>query len=362
MQLDTIDFVNYRNLSNSNLCFSDKVNIFIGDNGQGKTNLLEAIYLTTITKSFKTSKMSELINFNSSFFYVHSKIIKNNNPYWIKISYEKEKTIFINDDNISKYKDVIGFLNAIIFVPEDVTLLKDSPRSRRKVFDIELSKLYPTYLSYLTTYQQLLKQRNILLKSKIIDLKMIEVLDSQLANYGNKIYEYRKKFLENISILVEKYYCVLSESNSEITIKYLSNIYKDDFSYIDNLKRFFQRDQSLQQTNIGIHRDDFLVLLNNQNAGLYGSQGEQRTIILALKLALVEYINDIIGEYPILLLDDVMSELDLNRQHNLLKCLNKNVQIFLTTTDLKNIDIEYQKDARFFFVSQGIIEEEVINE
>lgn len=361
MQLKNLEFVNYRNLANNKLFFHDKINIFIGDNGQGKTNLLEAIYLTTITKSFKTNKMGELIRFESPFFYVQSKIVKNNNPYWIKISYENEKAIFVNDNNINKYREVVGLLNAILFVPEDVNLLKDSPRNRRKIFDIELSKLYPLYLQYLTCFQQVQKQRNLILKSKNIDLVMLNVLDLQLVEYGSKIFEYRKDFLGELEPIIQKYYHQLSSSNVSLKINYLSNI-GDSKSYLDNLKKSYDRDQLFQQTHIGIHRDDFTIYLNGQNAALFASQGEQRTIILALKLALVEYIKNIIGEYPILLLDDVMSELDLNRQQNLLSCLNKDLQIFITTTDLEKIDYEFQDEAKFFLVRQGIIEEEVINE
>jgi DNA replication and repair protein RecF len=260
----------------------------------------------------------------------------------------------------SKFKDFIGLLNVIIFVPEDLDLLKGNPKVRRKLLDIELSKLSSLYLLNLSHYYHLLKQRNNYLKMKKIDEIVIKTLNQQLAFYGEQIFTERNKFIDELSLLVEKFYQIISETDDKIKIEYQSNIYKDKLTFLDNLEKSYQRDLLLQQTNVGVHRDDFIVYLNEKNASNYASQGELRSIVLAFKLALVEYIYLKIKEYPLLLLDDVMSELDTKRQQNLIKYLNKKVQTFITTTSIDNLENEIVDGASLFYIDDGNVREEII--
>jgi len=358
MFLKSLRFNNYRNLDQMELFFSEKVNIFIGDNGHGKTNLLEAIYFMSITKSFKTTKISDIITFSENDFFLSANLIKNEYLYKIDVNFDKyKKNIKINNNNESKFKDVIGLLNAVLFVPEDLQLLKGNPKLRRKLFDIELSKIYSRYLFNLSSYYHVLKQRNSYLKSQNINEMVLDSLDIQLAQYGDVLNDYRNKFIDELTILVDQFYKTISGCDDSIVMVYQSTIYKDGLSFYDNIKKSYDRDIFLQQTNIGIHRDDFIVYINDKDASIYGSQGEQRTIVLAIKLALVEYIYKKTKEYPILLLDDVMSELDVKRQENLVKYLNMKVQTFITTTNIDNLNKDIVEQAKLYSINDGKVEE-----
>ncbi|MDL2211884.1 DNA replication/repair protein RecF [Erysipelotrichaceae bacterium OttesenSCG-928-M19] len=358
MYLKNIECNNYRNLNNLELSFSKKMNVFIGQNGQGKTNLLEAIYFLSLTRSFKTNKTSDIIAFNQEEFFLSANLVKNEFPYHIEILLnDKKRTIAINKNSESKFKDVIGLLNAILFVPEDLQLLKGNPKLRRKLYDVELAKLYPRYLVALSSYYQILKQRNSYLKLNNLDDMLLDSLDLKLAEYGSILLDYRLEFTNDLTIIVNDIYQNLSKSADKVVMKYHSTATKDELSFYDNLKKAYDRDIFLQQTNVGVHRDDLIVYLNDKDASIYGSQGEQRTIILAIKLALVTYIYQITNEYPILLLDDVMSELDNERQENLIKYLNKDIQTFITTTNVNSLQADIINKAKLFSIDKGIVKE-----
>ena len=362
MHLNSLSCNNYRNLTSMELFFNDKVNIFVGNNGQGKTNLLEAIYFLSLTKSFKTNKLADIIAFDKNEFFLSASLIKSDYPYQIEVDFDKyKKHIKINNNSESKFKDVIGLLNAVLFVPEDLQLLKGNPKLRRRLFDIELSKLYPKYLLNLSSYYQVMKQRNSYLKTQTIDNLVLDSLDMQLAKFGEVIAEFRIEFMSELTELTNHFYQTISGSEDVIRLVYQSQIKKDNLSFYDNLKKACERDSILQQTTVGIHRDDFIAYINNKDASEYASQGEQRTIVLAIKLALVEYIFLKTKEYPILLLDDVMSELDVNRQENLIKYLNMKVQTFITTTNINNLNSDIVKEAKLFEINKGIVKEAGIN-
>lgn len=361
MYLDKISFINYRNLVDNKITFSNKTNIFVGVNGQGKTNLLETIYFLSLTKSFKTNRLLDLVKFESEGFYIKSLIIKSNYKYLIEASYENDdKKIKVNN-NSAKFKDIIGLMNAVLFIPEDLQLLKGSPKLRRRLLDIELSKIYSKYLYNLSSYYQILKQRNALLKSESIDDTILDTLDQQLTSFGDVIIEFRLKFIEELLPIINKVYQDISKRNQTITINYVSSVYLKGKSFYDSLKQSIKRDLVLQQTSIGIHRDDFDILLDGKDTSIYASQGEQRSIVLAIKLALVEYIYSKTNEYPILLLDDVLSELDELRQNNLLVYLNSNVQTFITTTSTNNISNSIKQQAKVFTINNGLIKEAYLN-
>lgn len=355
MFIREVEFSNFRNLVDDKISFNEYVNIFIGKNGQGKTNLLESLYLISLTKSFKTNKLNNLIAFEKDYFNIRSVFDKSNYSYDMNFSYiNNKKNILINNNSITKFKDVIGLLNVILFVPEDMMLLKRNPSNRRRLIDIELSKVYPNYLISLSSYMKVLKQRNSLLKENSFDKNLITVYNLQLVKYGEIIYKYRLDFFNEIGILINDIYKEISNSEDIITIDYLSNVYKKG-SYIENIERNFERDMMFKQTHIGIHRDDFMILINNKDAAHFSSQGEQRSIILSLKLSLIKYVKNKTGEYPILLLDDVMSELDEFRQYNLLKILNNKVQTFITTTSLNNLNSEFMINKKIFNIDEGKI-------
>lgn len=358
MYLKSISYLNYRNLVSDFVEFSDNINIFVGSNGQGKTNILEAIYIISIAKSFKTNKSDNIINYNQNMFEVEANVFKNELPYLISYSYSKKKRfININGNSLKQYKDLIGFLNAVLFVPEDLLLFKGQPSIRRRMIDIELCKLDSTYTNTLIRYQKLIKDRNILLKSNTFDKLLIESLNIQLVRHGEYLFNIRDIFFKKFIHIVNDFYKKLSDKDDIVEIEYISNIHRYG-SYTDSLIESLNKDILLKQTSIGIHRDDFIVYLNGHNIAHYASQGENRSIVLAFKLALVEYIYLEVKEYPILLLDDVLSELDNLRQDNLINILSKDIQCFITTTSLEGVASFTNRNKKIFNVENGIIKED----
>lgn len=363
MHIESLQVLQYRNFEELDLNFNNNLNIFIGNNGQGKTNLLEAIYLTNLTNSFRTSKLVNLIKFGHDSFFVKTKLKKNDFSYTIEISYDKKgKKCLINNNKNTKFHDIIGALNAVLFEVDDVNLLRGNPKARRRLLDIELSKLSIHYLKQLSDYQLLLKERNSLLKDINIDSIMFATLNEKLAVCNKAVYQSRLLFLDELTPIIKDKYELISNSKIDFEFKYQSNIYKDSLDVLDNLNNSLNKDLKFGSTSIGIHRDDFSVYINQQDIGEFGSQGENRTFVLALKLAIVEYIYLKTNEYPILLLDDVSSELDNQREGNLLKYLNTQVQTFITTTDIDNIDLSNMYSYKIFKIVSGFIEEEIVDE
>lgn len=361
MYLDKMSVLNYRNLFDNDIRFSKDTNIFVGKNGQGKTNLLEAIYFLSLSRSFKSNKIVDLIKFDYDGFYLKASIQKSSYKYLIEASYSNDEKRLTINNNVVKFKDMIGLMNTVLFVPEDLQLIKGSPKLRRRLLDIELSKLYPNYLYSLSSYYQILKQRNSLLKTNLSNDLVLDALDQQLASFGETIIEMRLKFIKDLSPIINRIYQSIANKTHLITIEYDSSANTKDKSYLESLKQYLKRDTILQQTSVGIHRDDFKIFIDDKEASIFASQGEQRSLILAIKLALVEYINIISKEYPILLLDDVLSELDEFRQNNLLKFLNNSVQTFITTTSLNSINEMIKDNAKIFTIINGSIKEEFMN-
>lgn len=358
MYLEKLELNNFRNLDNQTLGFDQKINIFLGANGHGKTNLLEAIYLISLTKSFKTNKVDHIINYDKDYFDIKARLNKGDYFYQINFFYDKNrKEITINGNALAKFRDVIGLMNAVLFVPDDLLLIKGSPNLRRKLMDIELSKVYAKYFLSLSNYNQLLKQRNLYLKHDNIDIKMIETIDEQMVEYGIIINQYRNAFLDNIIDKANDYYYKISGTKKELTYSYVTNI-KDSSSYLDLLSSHYERDLILKKTTVGIHRDDFIIMLDGKMASQFASQGEIRSILLSLKLAIVQYIYEETNEYPILLLDDVLSELDDDRQINLLEFLDSRVQTFISTTSLSGLNDKIISQAKIFRVNKGLVRED----
>ncbi|RLL41729.1 DNA replication/repair protein RecF [Oceanobacillus piezotolerans] len=369
MHIEQLDLRNYRNYENLNISFDDKVNVIIGDNAQGKTNLMEAIYVLAFTKSHRTSHEKELIQWEKEYAKIEGRVVKRNQkiPLEIIIS-TKGKKAKLNRLEQRRLSDYIGSINVVMFAPEDLTLVKGSPQIRRRFIDMELGQIQPTYLYHLAQYQKILKQRNFLLKQlqkkAKSDINLLEVLTTQLIQHASIIIEKRFIFLELLKNWAVPIHHGISRNMEDLDIKYSPTIdvsESENKEKIDNI--YYEKFQEIQgkeiergTTLIGPHRDDLLFYVNNKNVQTFGSQGQQRTTALSLKLAEIELINKEIGEYPILLLDDVLSELDDYRQSHLLNTIQGKVQTFVSTTSVDGIHHETLKNAELFPVKDGKVD------
>lgn len=335
MLVKSIYLENFRNYEHQDIVLNDNINVFFGNNAQGKTNILEALYFCTLGRSFRTFKENELIKFNQDI----SKIVilyeKNDRDNKIEIVLNKnsKKTIKINDIKINKNSELIGNLNLVIFSPDDIIILKQAPALRRKFLDILISQLRPNYVHILAEYNKVLDQRNAYLKTK--NTETIDIWDEQLANYAEKIYEYRKKYIEKLQEKMADIHPKLTSNKERIDIKYKTGFYNKE-DYLKKLKYNLEKDLFKGYTQDGIHRDDFDILINDKILNMYGSQGQHRTAILSLKVAELDIVKDEIGENPILLLDDVTSELDIERINSIFNIV-KDYQVFITCTDINSI-------------------------
>lgn len=356
MKIINLKLYNFRNYETLSLDFSNKQNIIIGENGAGKTNIVEAIYVLAITKSFRGSLDKVLIRNGSSEMAIEATIkdkIKHN--YKLNLS-ENGKIVKIDDNRIAKLSNYISKVNVVLFTPEDTNVLKGSPTDRRNMINIEISQLENGYLHTLNEYNKVLKQRNAFLKlmyvNKLASPDYLWILTEKLIDLGLKISESRQRFVDSI----QKYY---DDINYDITrkrglkISYISS-YKNKTKneLMKKYQSYLDRDIIIGKTNIGIHHDDLVFSLNAANLKDYGSEGEQKNAIICFKLAEIEVFIKEKGVYPILILDDLFSELDSKKINNILKKLNKNLQIFITTTDLKNINTKILNNCTVFNVKK----------
>lgn len=337
MYLKNLKIQNFRNYSNQEIEFENGINIFYGDNAQGKTNILEAIFVAGFGKSFRTNKEKELIKINEAFTNIEILYKKKDRDGKIKISISDKKYISINDVKLKKLSELLGNINLVIFTPDDINILKSGPAARRRFLDMMIGQLRPGYVYNLNLYNKTLEQRNNYLKQHINNIEMLDVWDEKLSEYSEKIYKYRKEFIDKIISKIGKIHSEIA--NEEISIEYVTDCENRE-EYIEHLKRNRKIDMIKGYTSCGIHRDDFKVYINGKEVNVYGSQGQNRTAILSLKLSEIQVIYDDIGEYPILLLDDFMSELDKNRISKFLLSI-KDIQVIITCTD--EIKIENSK-------------------
>lgn len=339
MYIEEIKLENFRNYDFQKLELNEKTNIIFGDNAQGKTNILEAIFISGLGKSFRTNKDQELIKENKNIAKVEIKFVKNNRQEKINLEISNKKIFFINDIQLKKTSEIIGKINIVLFTPEDIEILRNEPIKRRKFLNIMISQLRPLYVHILSQYNKALEQRNNYLKQIKIENKPkvnLDIWNEQLAILGTKIYNYRKEFIEKINKKIKEIHLQSTDNKENIEIKYKTNI-KDLDEYIKELKENQDLDIKRGYTSVGIHRDDFEILINEKNVAIFGSQGQQRSSIVSLKLAEAEIVYDEIEEYPIVLLDDFMSELDKKRIKGFIKNI-KNNQVLITTTDKINLD------------------------
>ena len=334
MYIDNLKIQNFRNYKYQEINFENKINIFYGDNAQGKTNILESIFISSFGKSFRTNKEKELIKMGENFLKVQTHFQKKDRDGEIKVEISDKKNVYLNDVKLKKLSEVLGNIILVIFTPDDINLLKSGPASRRKFLDMMIGQLRPAYVLNLNSYLKTLEQRNNFLKQKMKNDAMLDIWDEKLAEYGEKIYTYRKQFIE---LIKNKITSIHAEITAEkIDIKYFSDC-KSKEDFLQELKKNRVNDYYRGYTTKGVHRDDFTIYINNEPVNIYGSQGQNRTAILSLKLAELNVIYDDLGEYPILLLDDFMSELDEKRISNFLNNI-ENIQVIITCT--KNIDIK----------------------
>lgn len=358
MKISSLTLKNFRNYENLKITFNDKINIFLGKNAQGKTNLLESIYYCCIGKSFKSIKDKDLIKWgeNEGHISLCAKRKYRDIKVDISLSKERKKVVLINSLPIKKIGDLIGEINVVFFSPSELKLVKESPEERRKFMDIDISQTNKRYFYLLSRYDKILANRNKLLKnSDSIDYvkETVDIWDRALVQTAKKIAFERDKFVKNITPFTEKAQSYLSGGKEKIELKYVSGCgVMLDENFEENmaklLKKNLEKDFKFGHTTIGVHRDDIDIFLNGVEVKTFGSQGQQRTVALSLKLAELENMFEITGEYPILMLDDVFSELDSDRQNRLLKFVDR-TQTFITTTDEKKVD------GNFFEVENGKI-------
>ncbi|WP_407272313.1 DNA replication/repair protein RecF [Radiobacillus sp. PE A8.2] len=368
MHIHQLTLKNYRNYDDLKLKFDDKINVIIGENAQGKTNLMESINVLAFTKSHRTPRDKELIQWDKEYAKIEGSISKRkrNFPLEIVIS-AKGKKAKLNHLEQRRLSDYIGALNVVMFAPEDLNLVKGSPQVRRRFIDMEIGQIQPVYIYHLGQFQKILKQRNHFLKSnqrnKSYDQVMLQILTEQLIEHAAIIIEKRFIFLDllrkwaapihhNISRQMEKleitYNASINVSEQDNREK-IANIYMEKFNELEN------REVERGTTLFGPHRDDLIFHVNGKDVQTYGSQGQQRTTALSLKLAEIELIHSEVGEYPILLLDDVLSELDDYRQSLLLHTIQGKVQTFVSTTSVDGIQHDTLKKAELFRVENGKI-------
>lgn len=341
MIIESLDLKSYRNYSDLSMTFDGGTNIIFGDNAQGKTNILEALYVSATTKSHRSSKDKELITIGKDESHIKTVVNKNNARYRIDIHLKnnKPKGIAINGIPIKKAVDLFGIINIVIFSPEDLSLVKDGPAARRRFMDMELSQIDKIYLSNLVNYNKVVVQRNKLLKDISITgkgLDTLDIWDMQLVKYGSELITRRRIFVEELNEIVDKINKNLTGGREILRLEYEPDVIEDNFEKIIAADR--ERDLKLKATNHGPHKDDIIFWIDDNNgkvidARKFGSQGQQRTCALGLKLAEIELVKSKVKDSPILLLDDVLSELDSNRQNYLLDAIGE-IQTIITCTGL----------------------------
>lgn len=337
MIIKSIELSNFRNYESLNIQFDRGTNILYGDNAQGKTNILEAAYLSGTTKSHKSSKDKEMIRFNCEEAHIRTIVEKNEKEYQIDMHLRSRgsKGVAVNKIPIKKASELFGILNIVFFSPEDLNIIKEGPAERRRFLDSELCQLDKLYLSDLTKYNKILNQRNKLLKDINFRPDLMETLsvwDMQLVETGKRIIQRRKIFIEELNEIIGQIHSNISGGKEHLILKYEPNI--DDIFFGDELIKAKQKDLKLCQTTVGPHRDDMLFSVNGIDIRKFGSQGQQRTSALSLKLSEIEIVKKSIHNTPVLLLDDVLSELDSNRQNYLLNSIS-DIQTIITCTGLE---------------------------
>lgn len=360
MFIESIELLNYRNYSQLHMEFHEGTNVLYGDNAQGKTNILEAVYVCCTTKSHKSSKDKEIIQFGEDESHIKLQVRRDGVPYRIDMHLKKNKAkgVAVNGVPIRKASELFGIVNVIFFSPEDLNIIKNGPAERRRFVDLELCQLNKLYVYNLVQYNKVVVQRNKLLKEIEYQPSLKETLDVwdiQLARYGKELIRFRKQFIDELNRIIHDIHFHLSGEREDLVIQYEPNVAADQFEESLIKNRFSEIRQKLTLT--GPHRDDLNFIVNGTDIRRYGSQGQQRTAALALKLAEIELVKKTVKDYPVLLLDDVLSELDSKRQEHLLSEIN-HIQTVITCTGLDDfVNSRFRMD-KIFKIVEGTVESE----
>lgn len=356
MYIKEIELKDFRNYKDIKVSFSENVNIFLGNNAQGKTNLLEGIYLNAMAKSFKTTKDKELIRFDREFCKIKTIAFFDEEEHLTEIVINKEgkKGIKIDGVKMKKTSELLERIFIIIFSPEDLKIVKDEPEKRRKFTDRELCQIKPGYFNDLNNYKKVLKQRNAYLKEENIDTSVLDVWDYELAKYGIRIIKTRSEFIDKIDEISRQIHSRISGGKERLELKYEPNVDAEE-KFTEVLAKNRRDDIRNRTTVRGPHKDDFKISADGIDLRKFGSQGQQRTAALSLKLSEIKLIEEEMGEKPILLLDDVLSELDNDRQNYLIHSLGGN-QLFITTTDISGKVARQLPEGKVFKITKGEVE------
>jgi DNA replication and repair protein recF len=371
MRIKRLKVENFRNLEKLDIKFSDGVNIIYGNNAQGKTNIIEAIYIFSFGRSFRANRDIELLKFDEEYFLSNIEIMKKDRELDMDFGFDKlsnKKMIKVNGVIQKKISDIIGKLNVVVFKPEDIKIVTDAPSVRRKYIDYLISSISKGYLENITKYKKVMEERNNLLKEIKLRLKgsknldetdsnFLDVYDKLLSKLNCEIYNERKRVIEKLNNYIYDIHLKLTENyinNEKLHIKYVSNVAEDIEKMYNNLSKSRLNDINKGYTSLGIHRDDYIISINSLDVSIYGSQGQKKSSIISLKLSELKVIEEVIGEKPVLLLDDYMSELDEKRRLKFLDII-EDIQIIITTTHKISID---GKHNTYFYVDNGKIERE----
>ena len=357
MNITKIELLNFRNYQKKTFSNFSNLNIIIGKNGIGKTSIIEAIYIGSLSKSFKTNSEFSIIKSGSDFFKIKIHYFDYGFRKNLELYLDKNgKKTKINSKLQSKLSDFISQYRVILLSPDELKLIKSSPSIRRDYLNIQISQLHKEYLHYLNNYNNLIKNKNDYLKKLMVnsnlDIRYLDILDEKITEEGLKIYQYRKKYIDSINIYINDIFKKYSK-NSNIYIKYISDFDSNNHDIIKkNILKNRNKDINMGMTSFGIHRDDYEFIHDEMNSREYSSQGMQKLIVLAMKLSEIQIFIEEYEIVPILLLDDLFSELDEKNRNNIFKSLDENIQIFVTTTDLKNINKKIIDKAKIFDLNE----------
>ena len=356
MRIDNLKLINYRNFKQLDLSF-DKLNFFYGLNGVGKTNIVEAIAYLTNLNSFRQVDDKDIINVDSDFFTIDAKFKQGSNIYHVKVINSLDgKKVLVNDKEVKRKQDYLSQFITVCFTPQDVFLFKDTKQKRREFLNEEIIKVSPVYYVSLSNFNKVLKNRNDYLKKEDVDIDLLNVYTNMMAKYNLEIMTKRYEFVKQLSYYANIKYKELTQSNDELSIVYNTFVEEDKLSIkmiLNKINESLKEDLFKRVTNVGIQKDDFTVYLNEQKIANYGSQGQNRLASIAIKLAMIEIASQKTGDRPIVILDDVLSELDLEKQQNLLNYARKENQVFLTIAHKVK-----STEGKVFYVSNNDVREE----
>ncbi len=367
LHINDLTLTNYRNYTKEQVTFDNNVNVILGENAQGKTNIMESIYVLGLAKSHRTTRDRELIYWDAEYAKIEGRVQKRTGPLSLEVIISnKGKKVKLNRLEQRKLSEYIGALNIVMFAPEDLNLVKGSPQVRRRFIDMEMGQINPVYLYHLALYYKILQQRNHLLKNlqrKKTDDGLLDILTYQLIENAAKVILKRYEFLGLLEKWAKPIHEDISRGLENLSLQYKPSIKVSETTELSKIEEELEenfakiKDKEIERGTslIGPHRDDLLFLVNGRDVQTFGSQGQQRTTALSVKMAELQLIYNKIGEYPILLLDDVLSELDDYRQSHLLNTIQGKVQTFVTTTSVDGIDHHTLKEASTYIVEKGNI-------